>query len=188
MIPRPIEAARPRNIKGLWFLVRRAPGEFTAYDGRNPVRVSTGIRIVDDPRGVRAAEVVAKLHAELKQYWKDKRRGRDRDAEARYQQACNRARSLGLDYVPAAKAAPNLPIEEILRRFETLARRGTMDSAAEVTAVLGGAAAPVVMIDAMIDEFEQIVRASLASKSQRQKKKWRTPMETALECPARRNR
>jgi integrase len=37
------------------------------------------------------------------------------------------------------------------------------------------------MIDAMVDEFEQIVRASLASKSDGQKKKWRRPKETALE-------
>jgi hypothetical protein len=157
------------------------PGEYSAIDGRNPVRISTGIRIADDPRGVRAAEVVTKLDAELVQYWKDKRCGRDRDAEARYEQACNRARSLGLTYVSAAEAAPSLPIEDILRRFETLARRGTMDSAPEVTAVLGGATAPVVMIDAMVDEFQQIVRASLASKSERQKKKWRRPKETALE-------
>jgi hypothetical protein len=55
-----------------------------------------------------------------------------------------------------------------------------MDSAPEVTAVLGGASAPAMMIDAMVDEFEQVVRASLASKSERQKKKWRTPKETAL--------
>ena len=92
----PIEAARPHKLKGFWFLVRRVPGEFSAYDSRNPVRISTGIRIVDDPRGVRAAQLVAKLHAELVQYWKDKRRGRDRDTEARYEQACKRARSLGL--------------------------------------------------------------------------------------------
>ena len=43
----------------------------------------------------------------------------------------------------------SLPIEDVLRRFEALAMRGTMDSAPEVTAVLGGAAAPAIMIDAM---------------------------------------
>lgn len=175
---RPVEAARPHKLKGFWFLVRRVPGEFSAYDRRNPVRISTGIRIVDDPRGIRAAEVVTKLHAELLRYWKDKRRGRDPDAEARYQHACNRAKSLGLNYVPVAEAAP--PIEDILRRFETLAIRKTKDSAPEVTAVLGGETVPAIMVDAMVDEFEQIVRASLASKSERQKKKWRKPRETAL--------
>ena len=32
----------------------------------------------------------------------------------------------------------------------------------------------------MVDEFEKIVRASLTSKSVRQRKKWRQPKETAL--------
>jgi hypothetical protein len=83
--------------------------------------------------------------------------------------------------LPAAEAAPSLPIEDILRRFEMLALRGTNDSAPEVTAVLGGETAPAIMADAMVDEFEQIVRASLATKSERQKKKWRKPGETALD-------
>jgi hypothetical protein len=177
---RPSEAARPHKLKGFWFLVRRVPGEFALYDKRNPVRISTGIRVLDDPRGVRAATVVAKLDAELQRYWKDRRRGRDRDGEARYEQACNRARSLGLNYVPAADAAVNLTLDDLLRRFEILTRLGTADSASEVSAVLGGAPAPVVMIDAMVDEFEEIIRASLTSKSARQRKKWRQPKETAL--------
>ena len=79
--------------------------------------------------------------------------------------ACNRARSLGLNYVPAADAALNPPLEDILRRFEILARCGSADSASEVSAVLGGAGAPAIMIDAMVDEFEEIIRASLMSKS-----------------------
>jgi integrase len=177
---RPSAAARPHKLKGFWFLVRRVPSEFALIDKRNPVRISTGIRILDDPRAVRAAIVVADLDAELVRYWKDKRRGRDRDAEARHEQARNRARALGLNYLPAEEAALKLPIDEILRRFEFLAQRGAADSAAEVSAVLGGAPAPVVMIDAMVDEFEEIIRASLSSKSARQKKKWRQPKETAI--------
>jgi hypothetical protein len=62
---RPAEPARPHKLKGFWLLVRRVPEEFRAYDTRNPVRISTGIRIVDDPRGIRAGEVVSKLHADL---------------------------------------------------------------------------------------------------------------------------
>src|SRR5262249_60288496 len=177
-MPRPVEAARPHEVNGFWFLVRRVPAELATYDTRKLVRQSTGIRSVDDPRAVRAGEVVAKLHSELLRYWKDKRRGRDRDGEARYAQACNRARSLGLNYVPAADAAVNLTLDDILRRFEILTRHGTADSASEVSAVLGGAPAPAVMIDAMVDEFEEIIRASLTSKSPRQRKKWRQPKET----------
>jgi hypothetical protein len=178
---RPIEAARPHKLKGYWFLVRRVPLQFSAFDSRNPVRISTGIRILDDPRAVRAATVVSKLDADLLKYWQDKRRGRDRDAEVRYRQACERARSLGLNYVPAVEAASSLATEDILRRFESLKRRNATDNAVEVAAVLGGISAPLISTDMLLDEFEQIVRASLASKSERQKKKWRKPRETALE-------
>ena len=178
---RPIEAARPHKLKGYWFLVRRVPLQFSAFDSRNPVRISTGIRILDDPRALRAATVVSKLDADLLKYWQDKRRGRDRDAEVRYRQATERARSLGLPYVPAIEAASSLPTEDILGRFESLKRRNATNSAVEVAAVLGGISAPLVSTDALLDEFEQIVRASLASKSERQKKKWRKPRETALE-------
>jgi integrase len=178
---RPSEAARPHKLKGYWFLVRRVPLEFSTFDSRNPVRISTGIRILDDPRAVRAATVVSKLDDELLQYWQDLRRGRDRDAEVRYRQASERARSLGLNYLPAVEAASSLPTEDILSRFESLKRRNATDSVVEVAAVLGGISAPLVSTDALLDEFEQIMRASLASKSERQTKKWRKPRETALE-------
>jgi integrase len=125
--------------------------------------------------------VVRKLHGELQRYWQDKQRGRDADAEARYRQACSRARSLGFAYVPAAEAAPNLPIDDILARFETLVRRETVDNKQEVAALLGGIPQPALMTEGMLDEFEQIARASLASKSVRQKRKWRQPKATAVE-------
>jgi len=80
-----------------------------AFDLLLKLRPARRIRILDDPRGVRAASVVAKLDAELQRYWEDKRCGRDRDGGARYEQACNRTRSLALNYVPAADAALNLP-------------------------------------------------------------------------------
>jgi hypothetical protein len=90
--------------------------------------------IVDDPRAVRAGEVVAKLHAELIRYWKDKRRGRDRDGQARYEQACHRARSLGLNYVPAADGALNLTLDDILRhqRIRVAALVGISSRAGEM--------------------------------------------------------
>jgi hypothetical protein len=52
------------------------PGEFSAYDTCNAVRIGTDIPIVDNPRGVRAGEVAAKLYAELILYWKDKSSGK----------------------------------------------------------------------------------------------------------------
>lgn len=179
-MPRPLEDARPHKVRGFWWLVRRVPREFVAFDERRMVRLSTGVRIADDPRGVTAAKVVRRLDAELVQYWKDKRRGRNRDAEIRYEQACQRARSLSLTYMPAPELVSSLPFADILGRFEILARRRTADSAPEVAAVLGGVPAPRLMVADMLDEYEQIVRAALTKKSERQRKKWRASKELAL--------
>jgi len=66
---RPAAAARPHKVKGFWFLVRRVPTEFAPFDRRNPVRVSTGIRVVDDPRGISAREIVERLDRDLARYW-----------------------------------------------------------------------------------------------------------------------
>jgi hypothetical protein len=46
------ERARPHKRYGYWYLVRRVPRAFSAYDARNPVMLSTGIRVADDPRAL----------------------------------------------------------------------------------------------------------------------------------------
>jgi hypothetical protein len=177
---RPAAAARPHRHNGFWFLIRRVPGEFVAFDRRNPVRISSGIRAVDDPRGARAGEVVTWLDRDLARYWKDKRSGKDADAEARYQQACSTARALGFAYVPATDAAAELPIADMLRRFETVILRGTAANPAEVSAVLGGERPPDVMTATMFEDYEDIVRATVAVKSGRQRKTWRVGNEAAV--------
>ena len=164
-VPRFAATARPHKLKGFWFLIRRVPAAFKTFDRRNPVRISTGIRITDDPRGVRAGAVVSRLDGDLARYWNDKRLGKGPEADARYRQACERARTLGFTYVPAIQAAPSLPIEDVLRRFEALILRGTDAKPVEVVAVLGGEAPAEIMTATMLDEFEDIVRASLAVKS-----------------------
>ena len=161
-------------------MIRRVPREFGAFDDRHIVYLGTGIRILDDPRGYKAQQAVAQLDAELMRYWVDKRAGRDPDAEVRYERARQTARRLGFAYAPAQEAAPGASVEEILRRIETLEARGTVESEPEVAALLGGEEAPVFMISSIVDEFEQIVAASLVKKSERQKKKWRVPKDSAL--------
>ena len=177
---RPAAAAKPHKVKGFWFLVRRVPAEFAPFDRRNPVRVTTGIRVADDPRGVRAGEVVQRLDTDLVRYWKDVRSGKDANAEARYQQACTRARILGFAYAPATDAAVQLPVDDVLKRFETLILRGSAAKPADVSAVLGGEEPPEVMTATMLDDYEDCMRAGLASKSDRQRQKWRIAKERAL--------
>jgi hypothetical protein len=45
------------------------PREFAAYDTLNPVMLSTGIRVADDPRALVASAAVRKPDDGLKRYW-----------------------------------------------------------------------------------------------------------------------
>jgi len=178
-MPAIADDARPHKRKGFWYLIRRVPREFVAFADRPRIQISTGIRIVDDPRACRAKEAVARLNAELVRYWEDKRAGRDPDAEARYARARQRAQQLGFAYAPVAEGV-SLPVDDILRRIEALEARKSVEKGSVIAAVLGGEPPPAIMLGTLVDEFEKITRASLARKSERQKKKWRVSRESAL--------
>jgi hypothetical protein len=171
--------ARPHKRYGHWYLVRRVPREFSAYDTRNPVMLSTGIRIADDPRAVVANAAVQKLDQGLEHYWRDKRAGRDTDAVVRYQQSLETARRIGVSYTPAGTLAAS-PVEQIVHRLELLKNNGGIEKSVDVSAVLGGEEVPPVMLSQMMDVFARISEATLVTKSEGQKKRWRTPKETAL--------
>jgi hypothetical protein len=79
------QRARPHRRYGYWYLVRRVPREFSAYDTRNLAMLSTGIRVADDPRALVASTAVQKLDQGLERYWHEKGAGRDTDAVTRYQ-------------------------------------------------------------------------------------------------------
>jgi integrase len=171
--------ARPHKRNGFWHLVRRVPRAFTALDRRGVVILSTGIRITDDPRGYAARSVVAKLDAGLTRYWNDLRLGIDSGPRLRYEEAVRTARELGLDYAPAENVAA-LPTRQLLERVELLEETRQVRDKPAVVAVLGGEPPPEVMVSEMPATFQQAVAASLARKSPRQLKKWRTQRDTAV--------
>ncbi len=173
-------AAKPQKRDGYWYLIRRVPAAFRDVDRRGIIFLTTGIKIVDDPRGSRAQSVVDTLDRALMQFWQDKRAGRDVEAADRYRKARDRANELGYPYVPAAEAAQLLPIEDILRRLESLSVRGTAENPLEVAALLGGETNPGTMLSTLVDAFEEIMAPSLMKKSERQRKKWRVEKDSAL--------
>ncbi len=117
------QRARPHRRYGYWYLVRRVPREFSAYDTRSPVMLSTGIRVADDPRALVAGAAVQKLDQGLERYWHEKRAGRDIDAVARYKQSLEVARRVGVPYTPVSALAAS-PVEQIVERFELLNGNG----------------------------------------------------------------
>lgn len=94
---------RPVKRAGTWYLKRRVPKEFAHLDRRDPVRLSTEIAVVDDPRGVRARRVVEQLNMQLEAYWRGLRDGQSAEAKARFEAAQKRARALGFTYQTASE-------------------------------------------------------------------------------------
>ena len=171
----------PHKRKGYWHLVRRVPAAMRHLDTRSFVRITTGIKIVDDPRGIRAARVVAELNAQLEQDWSDLAAGREPGHARRYEQARNRAASYGVQYAPATDVARE-PLVELLERLAALARGkdgGTDPKAVE--AVLGGVEPPPLVLSGLVDAFESEQATALAALSPDQRRKARNPKLRAAE-------
>lgn len=170
---------RPHKRAGYWYLIRRVPTAVSHLDKRGIVRASTHIPIADDPRGVRAARVVAKLNADLEAYWRALVAGEGAEARQRYDDARRLARALGFDYATASDLAGR-DLGEILRRIEALVRRDIVDSQPEVAAVLGGVEKPTFRLSELFEEYEALNKATLAKMSPDQVRRWRNPKLRAI--------
>ncbi len=58
-----------RKKVGIWYFVRRVPQQYQSFDKRAIIQQTTGIRISDDPRGIRAGHVADGMDAALESYW-----------------------------------------------------------------------------------------------------------------------
>lgn len=108
---------------GIWHYVRRVPDRLAHVDGRVIVRMLTGIRIADGPRGIKAAAAVRALDNETERLWRETLAGRANEAHAAYDAARRTARRHGFDYAPVAELSLR-PIDEIVRRLEALVHPG----------------------------------------------------------------
>lgn len=181
MRQRKLKPAIPVKRQGYWYLERRGPARFLTRDPRKTVKLSTGIRITDDPRGIAARRGVAELDAELLRLWEGDSKT-EREADAAYRKASRKALDLGVGYLPAARVAA-LPTEDLLKRIELLidSKLGTCTLDVEKrTAVAGKIPLPQTRVSQMVAEFEKIHAAVVKEKSVNEKRKWRAPKETAL--------
>jgi hypothetical protein len=60
------------------------------------VRISTGVAVADDPRGVWARDAVRSLSAGLEAYWRRLGDGQSAEAALRFEAARKRAQSFGV--------------------------------------------------------------------------------------------
>lgn len=180
MPPRPL-AARPNKRKGFWYLIRRVPGEYAHLDDRTLIQISTGIRIVDDPRAVKAMREVQRLDEALHRYWQDLSVGKTSDARDNFDRALADARRHGFQYAPASSAPATLDLDDLLRRFEFLTAGKRAESTPLITAILGGAESPDLCLSDLLSDFKRVKSVELASKSVAQLERWEISRQTALD-------
>lgn len=110
-------------------------------------------------------------------YWAEAEAG-ERPALDAYDRAIARARSLKVEYRPAAELAREVSLDELMKRIAMIA--GPHDRVT-ADAVLGAAGVRATSLDDAFDTFEKIIRkAALARKSPWQKLKWRQLKQRGL--------
>jgi integrase len=134
---------------GLWRFVRRVPKEYAALDQRKIVQHSTGVRVADDPRGIRARKIADNLNAALEAHWRDLVENRNAQAVRNYEAARQAARRLRISE-PIADAAQRT-IAELLDRIERLERK--RDDRAAVLAVYDAAPKPGITFRQCAERF-----------------------------------
>jgi integrase len=179
------------NRDGTWVYSRRVPKAYRAFDSRKIVTETTGLRVEDDPRANRAQRVAERINAAMVAYWEGAAGGAQQAAKARYDEACRKARAMGVTYLEASELAATLPTDQLLDRIERLERElailrappmGDRPSAtAEMTvaAMLGGVKRTTVPLSKLFDEFDKIRRVSLETKSRVQRMKWKNVRQRA---------
>jgi hypothetical protein len=103
---------------GLWRFVRRVPKEYAVLDKRRIVQHSTGVRVADDPRGIRARKIADNLNGALETHWRSLVDGESAEAVQDYEAARQAARRLRISE-PITDAAKRT-IAELLDRIEKL--------------------------------------------------------------------
>jgi integrase len=115
-----------------WRFCRRVPDEYAALDPRGIVQESTKVRIVDDPRGIRARDVARRINEALEAYWRDLANAGTVQALADYHAATKAAKRM---QISAPDSSAQRTIAELLARIERLEKGNRIDDRPSVLAV-----------------------------------------------------
>lgn len=176
---RPIQLANPHNRNGIWYYIRNVPTEYRLFDGRGQILISTNIRVADDPRAVRATEIVRKLDGDTFAFWRARQVGTDAEAELKYKNALAVMQANGFAFIPKSQF-DTLAADEVLQRLDVLIERQSLNNVAEGAALMGTKGKEQSRLDTLLSEYEQIQAAHNARKSKSQMHRWRTVRQTAL--------
>jgi len=175
------QVARPHNREGFWYLVRRVPTIYATFDRRGIVRLSTGIRVCDDPRAARAQQAVELLDAELKNYWRALAAGRDPEVVKRPRGAVEPGNPYEAECVELVSLNSG-PLIDLVKRLLVVGKISPSEQEKLLPALSGHRPRPVdgTLLSEMSRIYESIQATQLVRKSIEQRRKWRTQRDRAL--------
>ncbi|OOY20846.1 hypothetical protein BMI86_10080 [Thioclava sp. DLFJ5-1] len=160
---------KPFLRDGVYYFRKRVPRRYSSVEARtiiNQCLWTDSLDIADR----KAPEVWSRMI----DGWEAKLRGETSDAEERMEAAMDLARTRGYRYVRADEVA-RLPIDEVLKRVESIKRpNGTIDKK-EADAALGLVAPPEITPNRAFELFYEVAADKLVGKSQDQLRRHRNP-------------
>ncbi|MFT4013019.1 MAG: tyrosine-type recombinase/integrase [Paracoccus sp. (in: a-proteobacteria)] len=152
-----------------YYLRKRVPIRYAPVEPKELVHISLATDSFDVARR-KAPEVWARMI----EAWEAKLDGHDADGDARMKAARNLAQRRGYRYLDAPEVA-KLPLEEILKRIESVVdRRGRLDMK-EAEAALGLVPAPTLTVSQAFDAFYEVAGDRIVGKSADQLRRHRAP-------------
>ncbi|WP_235860678.1 site-specific integrase [Roseibium suaedae] len=147
------------------------------------MKLSTKVRVGDDPACLVAGPIVDRLNREAEAYWAGLASGRVDAAAERYHEAVRRARARGFAYQSVRELADpsSAWLGDVLTRVEAVSQRSSTVAVADADAFLGGLEPPKLRISDLFEEFEKSQKVYLRDLAEDQKRKWRNPKLRALE-------
>lgn len=158
---------------GSYYVRRRVPTRFKAVEPREYVHLCL---FTDSPA---VAEIKSKIVWDhMVEAWEAKLEGKTDEGDARMTAAQNLAARHGYAFVPVQQVA-QMPIEELLKRVESIVdRRGRLDMA-EADAALGLPEPPKILVSQVPDIFFVEAADRLLGKSEDQIRRYKAPRRKA---------
>lgn len=156
---------------GYWRFCRRVPDEYASLDRRGIVQQSTRVRIVDDPRALRAREVACSLNDALEKYWRDLANAGTAQAVADYNAASKAATRMG---IPPPDSSAQRTIAELLARIEQLEKGKRVEDRASVDAVYDLVSKPAMTFRQCAQHYIEAQKGAWSS--QRHVKQWQSTL------------
>ena len=141
-----------RRRGGFWYAVRRVPKEYAELDRRVIVQQTTGIRVADDPRAIRAKPAADRINKDLEQHWRRLASGEDtRQAEIDYRAA--RIAASRMNIAAPIDDPTSRTIAELLERIRKLEALNLTHDRGSVLAVYDAAPSPAVTFRECAEQY-----------------------------------